>query len=37
MAIAIMVLEALGRSLNPQQDILKAARPYLVKRQLGII
>jgi aarF domain-containing kinase len=36
-AIAIMVLEALGRSLNPQQDILKAARPYLVKRQLGII
>lgn len=28
-AISIMVVEALGRSLNPQQDILRAALPYL--------
>eukprot|EP00040_Diaphanoeca_grandis_P027208 m.154320 g.154320 ORF g.154320 m.154320 type:complete len:548 (-) comp30883_c0_seq2:56-1699(-) len=31
-ACAIMVLEALGRSLNPHQDILMAATPYLIRR-----
>lgn len=28
---AIMVLEGLGRSLDPQLDILEAARPFLLR------
>ncbi|XP_074123839.1 putative aarF domain-containing protein kinase 2 isoform X4 [Sminthopsis crassicaudata] len=28
---AIMVLEGLGRSLDPKMDILEAAKPYLIK------
>ena len=30
-AASILVVEALGRTLNPQQDILRAALPFLVK------
>lgn len=29
--VAIMVLEGLGRSLDPTLDILEAAKPFLLK------
>ena len=35
--LAIMVLEGLGRSLDPELDILESARPFLIqeaKRQI---
>lgn len=33
--ITIMIVEAMGRSLDPHQDILFSAAPYLVKRKLS--
>ncbi|XP_012877015.1 PREDICTED: uncharacterized aarF domain-containing protein kinase 2 [Dipodomys ordii] len=34
--LAIMVLEGLGRSLDPQLDILEAAKPFLLKGSVSI-
>ncbi|CAH2276559.1 Hypothetical predicted protein [Pelobates cultripes] len=34
---AILVLEGLGRSLNPEIDILEAARPLLIKKATSLI
>ncbi|XP_048196300.1 uncharacterized aarF domain-containing protein kinase 2 [Perognathus longimembris pacificus] len=34
--LAIMVLEGLGRSLDPQLDILEAAKPFLLKGSMSI-
>ena len=28
--LAVMVIEGLGRSLDPEMDILEAARPFLL-------
>jgi predicted unusual protein kinase regulating ubiquinone biosynthesis (AarF/ABC1/UbiB family) len=32
--LTIMIVEAMGRSLDPRQDILVAAAPYLVRRKI---
>ncbi len=34
--LAIMVLEGLGRALDPDLDVITKAAPYLIRSRLGV-